>query len=128
MTSIFLGKIIGLYFIVTSIAYLVNPRHCKKVLHDIIASNGLSALCGSIALILGFILILNHNIWNDFYQIVITLISWGILIFGLLIIFFKDTMEKISKKLQKHHGYTWFSLIILLVGLYLVYWTFFYLR
>ncbi len=126
MLSIFLGKIIGLYFIVVSLAYIINPHHCKKALHDITSSHALSSICGSLSLIFGFILVLNHNIWTDLYLTIITLISWLIVIFGLLLIFFKDSMEKFSKKLQKHYGYTWGSLVVLAFGIYLIYMSFFY--
>jgi len=125
MDSIFLSKIIGLFFIILSIAYLINPHHCKKVMHDITASYGMSSLVGSIGIIIGLIIIINHNIWDDFHQIVISLIGWIILILGLVFVFFPKSVSHSTKSMQKKHGWVWLNLIILIIGIFLTYLGFF---
>jgi hypothetical protein len=126
MNTIFLSKVIGIFFIITSIAYLINPHHCKKVIHDITSSYGLSAFCGSIGIILGTIIILCHNLWVNYLEIVVSLIGWLILITGLVFVFFPKSISHRAKKMHHHHGLIWINLILLLVGIFLSYMGFFH--
>lgn len=126
MTTIFLSKIIGIYFIIIGITYLINPHYCKKVLHEITGSYGLSALSGSIGIIIGMLIILNNNLWNNFLEIIISLIGWLLLVLGSIFVFFAKPIAHAGKKIQKHHGYIWLNLVLLAIGIFLTYMGFFH--
>ncbi len=121
MDTIFLSKILGIYFIVIGISYLINPQYCKKVLHEITSSYGLTALCGSIGIFVGMIIILNHNLWLNYHEIIISLIGWLLFIIGFFFIFFPKSIYHFGKKLLKHHNWIWLNLVLLLLGVFLSY-------
>ncbi len=124
--TIFLGKIFGLFFVITSIAYLTDTKSCKKTIHKILASSEISGLLASLILIFGLIVVNLHNVWSSPIQIIVTLFGWILLVFGVFLNFFRKSMDNFTKKMQKHHGYTWISLAFLAVGIYLTYMTYFF--
>jgi len=125
MDTLFFSKIIGIYFIIIGIAYLINPHYCKKVLHGITSLYGLSALCGTLGVIFGMIILLHHNLWVTYLEIVISLIGWLTLIIGFIFVFFPKSISHAGRKLQKHHNWIWLNLVLLIIGLFLAYMGFF---
>lgn len=126
LISIFLGKIIGLYLTIVSLAMMTNSKSAKKMFHDFTGNRGLIVFAGGITLILGLLIVLNHNIWVSNWTVVISLVGWFILIKGLVILFFPDAIIEHSKKMEEKKHLTQLCWIPLIVGVFLIYFSFFY--
>lgn len=126
MDSFFLSKIVGIYFVLISIAYLFNPHRCKKVWHDIARSYGLTAICGSIQIIVGMILFFTQNIWGNLLETVLAILGLLIFILGFIYIFFPKFIYHASKRMKKNNCCIWHNIILLIIGGFLVYMGFFY--
>jgi len=123
--SIFLAKVLGLYLVITTLSLLVNRATTKSILTDVVKSPGLLYLSGTIALILGILLISVHNIWVADWRVLITLIAWLSFIKGLFITVFSPSVTKHSKKLLAHPYFLPVSYVVsFLIGAYLCYWGF----
>ena len=96
--SIFLAQALGLYLIFLSIAYILNRKRFKPLLVDMMNNPGLMFVVGVIALIMGILMVVSHNIWVKDWRIIITIIAWMALFKGINIIFFPNFLNKISKK------------------------------
>jgi len=119
--SIFLAQVFGLYFIFAGIALLIR-RDSMVVFTNSLSSSGFMYLSGFIALMVGIPLVLIHNVWDDSWRTIITILVWVTLIKGLLLIFAPEFMTNIATKLTRHslllrHG-MW---VVIIFGLYLVY-------
>ena len=91
--SIFLAKFWGWYLIIFFFILSYNPKRIKQIFDDL---NDEKFLITSsfIAIIVGLLNILFHNIWTLDWKLIITLIGWTSLFIGLsLFIFPKQTIS-----------------------------------
>jgi len=130
--SIFLGKIIGLYLLITSIAILFNLKFYKKAIDEAVKSPMLILLASILTLILGIILIISHNIWIVSWHLIITIFAWFVLFKGAFLMMFPNALSNCIKhyktkyKIDVLDWLKWICIISLFVGIYLIYITFVY--
>lgn len=116
--SLVFAKFWGWYLIIFFFILSLNPRRIKQIFDDLKDEKFL-ILSSFIAIIIGLINIISHNVWEPNYKIIITLIGWFSLFIGLaLFIFPKPTVAwlKITNIKFVQVLYT----LLFLVGLYLL--------
>lgn len=92
-TSIVLAKFWGYYLIIFFFILSLNPKRIKQIFNDLKDEKFL-IVTSFMAIIIGLINILFHNIWEPSYKLIITLIGWASLFLGLaLFIFPKPTVN-----------------------------------
>ena len=82
--SIFLAKFWGWYLIIFFLILSLNPKRIKQFFNDLKDEKFL-IVSSFIAIIVGLINILFHNVWEPNYKLIITLIGWLSLFMGLLL-------------------------------------------
>lgn len=97
--SLFLAKVLGLYFVIVITAYAVQWRDLKKVLEDFERSRGLALFGGAVALLFGLFLVTSHNVWEWSFRGVITFFGWITLLKGLIYLFFPQNIRSIARKI-----------------------------
>ncbi|WP_224530210.1 hypothetical protein [Winogradskyella alexanderae] len=80
--SITFAKFWGWYLIIFFLILSLNPKRIKQIFEDLKDQKFL-ILFSFLAIIVGLINIIFHNIWESNYKIIITLIGWFALIIGL---------------------------------------------
>jgi len=80
--SIFLAKFWGWYLIIFFLILSLNPKRIKQVFNDLKDEKFL-IIFAFIAIIVGLLNIIFHNIWEPNYRLIITLIGWSSLFIGL---------------------------------------------
>jgi len=80
--SIFLAKFWGWYLIIFFLILSLNPQRIKQIFNHLKDEKFL-IISSLIAIIVGLLNILFHNIWELNYQLIITLIGWFSLAIGL---------------------------------------------
>ena len=91
--SIFLVKFWGWYLLIFFFILSLNPNRIRQIFKDLKDEKFL-ILFSFLAIIVGLINILLHNIWESNYKLIITSIGWISLIIGLaLFIFPKPTVN-----------------------------------
>ena len=90
-TSIFLAKFWGWYLLIFFLILTFNPKRIIQIIRDL-KDQKFVILTAFIGIIIGLLNILFHNIWENSWTIIITLIGWASLLLGLsLFIFPKRT-------------------------------------
>lgn len=90
--SIFLAKFWGWYLIIFFFILSLNPRRIKQIFNDLNDEKFL-IISSFMAIIMGLLNILFHNIWEPNWKLIITFIGWASLFIGLsLFIFPKRTV------------------------------------
>lgn len=117
-SSLFLAKFWGWYLIIFFLILSFNPKRIKQIFDDLKDEKFL-ILVAFLAIIVGLLNILFHNIWEANWKIIITLIGWIALLKGLtLFIYPKQTINWLSfvniKLVQTLYT------LLLLVGLFLL--------
>jgi len=82
--SIFLAKFWGWYLIIFFFVLSFNPKRIKQIFNDLKDEKFL-IISSFVAIIVGLLNILFHNIWEPNYKFIITLIGWLSLFIGLLL-------------------------------------------
>ena len=80
--SIFLAKFWGWYLIIFFFILSFNPKRIKQIFDDLKDEKFL-IISSFVAIIVGLLNILFHNIWELNYKLIITLIGWTSLFIGL---------------------------------------------
>ncbi|MBI2707134.1 MAG: hypothetical protein HYX35_02310 [Proteobacteria bacterium] len=73
--SLFLAKVLGLYMTVLSIGLLIHAKKMKSILMDSMDSPPLLLVSGVIALIVGLLIVISHNMWASDWRVLITIIG-----------------------------------------------------
>ncbi|NEV94971.1 hypothetical protein G3567_12570 [Psychroflexus sp. YR1-1] len=92
-SSIFLAKFWGWYLIIFFFILSVNPKRIKQIFNDLKDEKFL-IIFSFMAIIVGLLNTLFHNIWEPSYKIIITLIGWTSLFLGLALFMFPEQTVK----------------------------------
>jgi len=80
--SLFLAKFWGWYLIIFFLILSFNPKRIRQIFTDLKDQKFL-ILTSFIAILVGLLNILFHNIWEPTWKIIITLLGWFSLFLGL---------------------------------------------
>jgi len=119
--SLFLAKVVGLYLLIISIALLNNRANFMRMVDDLVSSPGVTAVSGIVALILGILMVVVHNIWVWDWRVVLTLLAWITLLKGVLRLFVPDSIERMAKWYHNRAFYYGTGILTLLLGVFLCY-------
>lgn len=90
--SIFLAKFWGWYLIIFFLILSFNPKRIIQIIKDL-EDQKFVIVISIVAIVIGLLNILFHNIWKDDWRLIITFIGWLALLIGLsLFIFPKRTV------------------------------------
>jgi uncharacterized protein YjeT (DUF2065 family) len=92
-TSLFLAKFWGWYLIIFFFVLSFNPGRIKEIFEDL-KDRKFANLVAFIAIIVGLLNILYHNVWEAQWYLIITLIGWAALFEGLFLFTFPRRVSK----------------------------------
>jgi len=123
--SILLAKIFGLVYIAVGLGMLINRAYYRKVLTDMATSSALLMYGGAAALVVGLVMVLNHNLWAGGWEIIITIIAWLALLKGVLLLLAPKAMIGLTKMITKNESvFVLWAVLALILGLILGYFGF----
>jgi hypothetical protein len=86
-TTIFLGKLLGLYLVAISAGMLANRRRTLATLDEMARSGPWMLFSGMVATAAGLAVVLAHDVWSGgALAIVVTLVGWMALLKGLALL------------------------------------------
>jgi len=117
-SSILLAKFWGWYLIIFFLILSLNPKRIKQIFNDLKDEKFL-IIFAFIAIIVGLLNVIFHNIWELNYKLIITLMGWSSLFIGLaLFVLPKSTvswLEIINIKLVQV-----IYMLLFFIGIYLL--------
>ncbi|KTC92405.1 hypothetical protein OQJ18_10280 [Fluoribacter dumoffii] len=94
--SKFLSKVLGIYLIVVSIAIFFNGDQFTIYIKELLKNAPLMLVMGFWTFIIGLLMVVSHNIWQWSWRLLVTIISWLILLKGVSIIFYPHYIDLAS--------------------------------
>lgn len=91
--STFLARFWGLYFIVFFLVLVFNPKRIKEIF-SYLSDKKFLLVTAFVAIIMGILNILFHNVWVDDWRLLITLIGWTSAIVGITLFTFPTKSAK----------------------------------
>jgi len=113
--SVLIAKILGPYCVIVAIGLMFNLKFYLRMIEDFFKNAALIYLGGIMALIIGIVIVLFHNVWVAGWPIIITIFGWGGLIKGIWLIVFPNSVGKITQVYQKKPALLRIHMIIILV-------------
>ncbi len=124
-TSKFLAKVIGIYFIIITLAMFVNMQQFIANVNQLMIHDSLMFVTGFVTLILGILMVVSHNIWQWSWRLIITLIAWISLLKGASIIFYPHFLNQITLTFMRNPNVGYCAATIdMCLGFLLVYFGF----
>jgi uncharacterized protein YjeT (DUF2065 family) len=118
-TSISLAQIVGPTFAILGIGVLFNSKQIAKMANEYVKNEGLLFLTGMISVVIGLLMVQAHNYWESNWTIIITIISWVVLIKGALLLIAPKAGANMSRKLGTETVYMISGLVYIVLGVYL---------
>lgn len=123
--SKFLGKVLGIYLIIVSLALLVNMEQFASNVNGLLSNSPLMFTTGFFTVILGVLMVVAHNIWQWNWRVIITIIGWIALLKGLSILFYPAWINQTSTLFIQNTTVAYIAgAIDLVLGLVLCYFGF----
>ena len=98
--SIFFARTLSIVYLTFGIGFLFNSEYYKKRMEEILNDFGLVMSWGLIAMVIGYMVIFYHNIWERDWPALVTLVGYVLFIEGSLFICFPKILG-ISKLFLK---------------------------
>ena len=118
--SIFLAKLIGLYFIIFAGILLIRPRLVETTLNQLVAQPLFGITFGILNLLAGLAIVIGHEVWELSWRVVITLLGFYALIKGFVELAFPGVLERWSAK-SSERSYWFIVVALIVIGVYLTY-------
>ena len=119
--SMFLAKIIGWFYVIVAVGIIFNPKAYEKIMEDFSKNSALVYLSGIFTLLIGFLMVLTHDIWEANWMVIITVFGWLGLIKGVWLLLLPNTVPKITAFYQKKMGLLRiYAVLMLALGIFLV--------
>lgn len=119
--TVFLAKVMGLYFIAISVWLLLNLSSVEKTVKEFLKNRPLVLVSEVLTLLLGIALVVAHTRVGSPEAILVTLIGWGIAVKGVFWMLASERSERTMLLLNKKslHGFS--AVVGLFLGIFLTY-------
>ena len=120
--TLFLAQIMGVYFLVVGAGVLMNPARMRNAMDEAKQSYILPYFDGAIALVIGLLIVLTHNIWDGLLASLVSIVGWVAVLEGVLMLTLPQ--KTISVMMQKFVGANlgrFIGVVSVAIGLYFIY-------
>ncbi len=100
--SLFIAKLMGPCCLVMGLGLFLNPDNYQKILKEFCASAAATFFGGIMSMVLGILIVLNHNIWVFNWNVIITLYGWGGIIKGIWMVVFPKSVPCVTDACTKN--------------------------
>ena len=120
-TTIFLGRLLGLYLVAISVGMLVNRRRTLDTLDDMASSGPWMLFSGMVATAVGLAVVLGCQTWSGgALPVAVTLFGWAALLKGLaLLLVPAERMADVYKAAGFERFFSAWMAIVLAIGLWM---------
>ncbi|MCK9245227.1 MAG: hypothetical protein M0R34_07070 [Candidatus Marinimicrobia bacterium] len=115
--SMLIAKILAVIYISSGIAVLIGTFKMSDFVIEFEKSPALTFVSGCVAIILGMILVTYHNIWVGNWRVIITIISWIMLVGGVSVVIIPKSLFFMKGLIKDNRLWGLFMLIFgMLIG------------
>ena len=116
--TILVAKILGIYLIVSGLFLLLKGKTVPHLLKDFFDHPATVYLTGVILIFLSSMYLVQYNIWDGSWKVIVTIFAWIVMLKGLSYILFPQALNQITvTKFRKSFGI--YGVIAIIIGVYL---------
>lgn len=117
-TTMLVAQLIGPVYLVVGLGLMLSKDYYKKVYGSIMESGLAVMLSGFMSLIVGLLIVLNHNLWGSLAEVIVSLIGWGAMIKGTVILLKPDAFNGLVEYFKKDNMIMFAGLLATVIGIY----------
>ena len=117
-TTLFLTRVFGLYLAIVGLLLLIEKERIGTRITQILESPETRFFSAIITLMIGILLIVSHNVWEMSWVVLITILSWWVLIKGVLRLFVPGIDKRWTHGFLKTGVYYPMAVLMLLLGIF----------
>ena len=122
--SIVLAQILGIVYLALGLELLFKRKFVSAAMNEALEKPASLWIMGLIALVIGAVMVTIQGIWSADWRIIVTITGWVALLKGLFILFFPHAAEKLYRKWNNESFLTAGGVVAALLGLLLLYVSF----
>ena len=116
----FLASLWGFSMVIIALSLLIQPKKAKDIL-QMLEKEHVLFLHGVIRIVLGTAMLLNYNIFDNSWKVILTVLGWLLLITGAAFLFSPQKVAYIFSTVRNKDLVSPILLSITLLGCFLVY-------
>ncbi len=120
-TTIFLGRLLGLYLVAISVGMLANRRRTLNTLQDMARSGPWMLFSGMVATAAGLAVVLGHTVWSGgALPVAVTLVGWAALMKGVTLLLIPgERIAAAYKGIGFERFFPVWMVVVLAIGLWI---------
>jgi uncharacterized membrane protein HdeD (DUF308 family) len=122
--STLIAKIAAVIYLSVSLGRFFSRDYYRRLSDDMYKNAALTYMMGFMAVIVGFLILHNQNLWGRSWTVLITIMGWLALIKGVLIIVFPNFIQRLSKPFLTARALKIIPYVTLSIGLLFGYFGF----
>ena len=116
--SIFLAKLLGIYFLIVAVLWVVRKDQLDASFKDVVSSKGLIVFSGLMNILFGLAIAIAHPILQFSWIGLITILAYLMIIRGIIRVIYPEHEQEMMGKLM-NKGYWPTIAVLILIGLFL---------
>ncbi len=92
--TIFLAQVWGPILVAVGLGFFFSTKYYISIYRDLEKESFAVLFFGMLAMAVGIIQIMAHNVWGNLPQVLVTLLGWSILIKGIICVTFPKLAER----------------------------------
>jgi hypothetical protein len=115
--SLYLAQLMSVPLVVLGLAFLLRNKYYAKAYKAWIGNEGLMLFTAMVVLVVGVALVLVHNVWVASWEVLITIVGWGMVLKGVLLALLPKEMDSLVATLMKKQGWIlYFGGVLWVIG------------
>lgn len=124
--TLLLIQVIGIYMLVGGASALFRPDRARRAMEEVSKSYILPYFDGALALIVGLLIVLTHNVWEGLAATIVTLVGWVAVIEGVAMMLLpQNSLARLARYFSSPSIIKAWSVVAIVIGAYLTYTGFF---
>lgn len=120
-TSVFLARVIGLFGAISVFGILAHYKENLAIEEKAARNPTLLFLSSFVAIFLGVLVVVSHQVWTADWRVVITILGWAMLLKGVLRLFFPQLVLRLIEKKRRSRRFWIAEVVFAALCLYLLY-------
>ncbi len=102
MSDIQIFQVLWLVYFAFGVGIILDKQILKKMLEEYIGNTAITFVSALLAILMGYLLIISHNIWEANFTVIITIIGWIAFFKGILLLIVPKFFLWMAKYLIKN--------------------------
>jgi len=111
-------KLLAIYMVLSGLFLIFRQKSVPMLLKDFFGHPAAVYLTGIILVFLSSMYLIQYNIWDGSYKVVVTILAWMVLIKGIIYIFFPKMLNDIVVR-KSRNLFGLYGFMSVVIGVYL---------